>query len=60
MSDAARINKAKYPSYAAGQVCANCQFFQGKAGDAMAPCAVFGGKRVAAKGWSSAWVKKAA
>lgn len=60
VSDASRVDKAKYPKYAAGQVCGNCQFYQGKPGTAAAPCAVLGGKNVAAKGWCSAWAKKAA
>ena len=60
VSDAARANKAKFPNYAPGQVCANCQFYQGKASDPMAPCQIFAGKRVAAKAWCSAWAKKAA
>ncbi len=39
--------------------CGNCNFYSGKAGDADGPCAIFGGKLVSAKGWCSAWVKKA-
>jgi hypothetical protein len=57
--DASKVDKAKYPTFQAGQLCANCQFFQGKAGDTMAPCAIFGGKQVDAKGWCSAYQKKA-
>jgi hypothetical protein len=60
VADASRVNKAKYPNYAAGQICGNCQFYQGKAGTAQAPCTILGGKQVAAKGWCSAWAKKAA
>jgi hypothetical protein len=40
--------------------CANCSQFQAKAGDAMGPCTIFPGKSVAAAGWCSGWVKKAA
>jgi hypothetical protein len=54
-----KVDKAKFPKYAATQHCGNCQLFQGKATDAAAPCAIFGGKLVANKGWCSAWVKKA-
>ena len=57
--DAGKVDKAKFPKYAAGQACGSCQLFQGKAGDAWAPCPVLGGKQVAAKGWCSAYVKKA-
>ena len=60
VADATKVNKAKYPNYAAGQVCSNCQFYQGKAGSAMGPCPLYGGKQVAAKGWCSAYAKKAA
>jgi hypothetical protein len=59
VSDATKADKAKYPKYAAGQDCANCQLYQGKAGDATGPCPLFAGKNVAAKGWCSSWVKKA-
>ncbi|MGZ5130858.1 MAG: high-potential iron-sulfur protein [Caldimonas sp.] len=60
VADATKANKAKYPNYVAGQVCSNCQFYQGKAGTAAGPCPVLGGKLVAAKGWCSAYAKKVA
>ena len=59
VADAARVDKKKYPKYAAGQVCANCALYQGKPPDAAAPCTLFAGKSVAGKGWCSAWIKKA-
>ena len=59
VADATRADKAKFPKYAAGQACAGCQLYQGKAGDASGPCPLYAGKAVAAKGWCSAWVKKA-
>ncbi|MDG4551792.1 MAG: high-potential iron-sulfur protein [Candidatus Contendobacter sp.] len=40
--------------------CANCALYTGKAGDATGPCSIFQGKLVAAKGWCTAWAKKAA
>jgi hypothetical protein len=58
-NDASQVDKAKYAKYAAGQMCSNCQFFQGKPTDAFAPCPMFGGKQVAGKGWCSAYTKKA-
>ncbi|MBN3777072.1 High potential iron-sulfur protein [Burkholderia sp. Ac-20345] len=58
-TDAGRVDHAKYPKFQAGEACANCQFFQGKPGAATAPCAIFGGKQVNAKGWCSAYSKKA-
>ncbi|HYA20911.1 MAG TPA: high-potential iron-sulfur protein [Burkholderiales bacterium] len=57
--DASKVDKAKFPKYAAGQSCSNCQLYQGKPGDAWGPCPIFGGKNVNAKGWCSAYVKKA-
>ncbi|RQR23253.1 High potential iron-sulfur protein [Burkholderia sp. Bp9143] len=58
-TDASRVDHAKFPKFEASQACANCQFFQGKTGAAMAPCTIFGGKQVNAKGWCSAYMKKA-
>ncbi len=58
-NDATKADKAKFPKYAAGQECANCQLFQGKPGDAWGPCPIFAGKLVNAKGWCSAYIKKA-
>jgi hypothetical protein len=59
VADASKADKAKYKQYAAGQTCSNCALFQGKAGDASAVCPLFGTKKVSAKGWCSAWAKKA-
>jgi len=58
-ADATKVDKAKFPKYAAGQTCANCALYQGKAGAASGGCGLFPGKQVAAKGWCSAWAKKA-
>lgn len=48
-----------HPSFKAGSDCTNCQFYTGKAGDARGPCTLFPGFSVNAKGWCSAWAKKA-
>ena len=40
-------------------VCGNCSLYSGKPGASDGPCSVFGGKLVNAKGWCTAWVKKA-
>ena len=56
---ATTVDKAKYPKYAAGQVCGTCALYQGKAGDAAGGCPLFAGKQVSAKAWCSAWAKKA-
>ena len=58
-ADASKVDKAKYPKYAAGQNCGGCALYQGKAGSASGGCGLFAGKQVAAKGWCSAWAKKA-
>ncbi|HET6632347.1 MAG TPA: high-potential iron-sulfur protein [Rhodanobacteraceae bacterium] len=39
------------PKRKPGDICANCQFYQGKKGDAYGPCQLFPGKAVNAKGW---------
>ena len=58
-ADATKADKVKYPKYAAGQNCAGCALYQGKAGDAAGGCPLYPGKQVASKGWCSAWAKKA-
>ncbi|GAA0714778.1 high-potential iron-sulfur protein [Dokdonella soli] len=47
------------PTFKAGSNCANCQFFQGKAGDQFGPCLLFPGKSVHSKGWCASYNKKA-
>jgi hypothetical protein len=58
-SDASKVDAKKFPAFAAGRNCANCQLYQGKAGDAWGACGAVGGKLVNAKGWCVAWAKKA-
>jgi hypothetical protein len=58
-ADASKVDKAKFPKYAAGQVCTNCALFQGKADAVAGGCSLFGAKQVAGKGWCSAYAKKA-
>jgi hypothetical protein len=53
--DASKVDKAKFPNFAAGQTCANCSLFQGKATDAYGGCTIFGDKQVAARGWCSSY-----
>lgn len=59
VTDAAKVDRAKHPQYAAGQDCAGCKQYQGKPADPTAGCTIFGGRNVAAKGWCSAWVRRA-
>ncbi len=58
-ADSTKVDAKKFPKYAAGQTCANCALYQGKAGAASGPCQIFAGKEVAAKGWCASWGKKA-
>ena len=58
-ADGSKTDTKKHPNYATGQSCSGCILFQGKASDSAAPCAAFGNKLVAGKGWCSAWTKKA-
>ncbi len=57
-ANAAEVDKVKFARYAAGQKCANCSLFQGKAGDAAGVCPLYAGKQVSANGWCSAYNKK--
>ena len=57
-SDASKVDKAKYPSFASGSACAGCSLYQGKAGASSGPCQIFSGKEVSAKGWCSSFSKK--
>ena len=59
VADATKVDKAKFPKYAAGQLCNNCALYQGKPADAAGGCGIFPGKQVAGKGWCSAYAKKA-
>ena len=40
-------------------VCSTCALYSGKPGAGDGPCSLFGGKLVNAKGWCTAWAKKA-
>ena len=57
--DATKVDAKKFPAYVSGRLCNGCQLYAGKPGDPSAPCAVFGGKVVNAKGWCGAWARKA-
>lgn len=58
VANATQADTKRFPKYAAGQNCASCALYQGKAGDAAGNCPLFAGKQVAANGWCSAWAKK--
>jgi hypothetical protein len=57
--DASTVDAAKYPTFKAGNLCSNCQLYQGKDGDESGPCMAMGGKLVNANGWCTAWAAKA-
>ncbi len=59
VAEAKRVDAKKYPKFVAGQNCASCALYQGKAADKAAGCPLFAGKQVAGAGWCSAWAKKA-
>lgn len=58
VEDASKVDKAKFPAYKPGTHCATCNFFQGKSGDAYAPCQIFPGHSVAGAGWCASYSAK--
>lgn len=59
VTDTTKADSKKYPKHAASQMCDGCALWQSKPTDALGNCALFPGKQVHAKGWCSAWNKKA-
>jgi len=57
-ADASKVDKTKFPKFAAGQNCGSCALYQGKAGDKAGACPLFAGKQVSSAGWCSAYAKK--
>ena len=56
--DAAKVDKAKFAAFVAGTDCAACQLYQGGTAE-WGACPLFAGAAVSAKGWCSAFAKKA-
>lgn len=56
--DATKADKARFPKYAAGQVCSNCALYQGAAGSAAGACPIYQNRPVPANAWCNAWVRK--
>lgn len=52
------VDTNKYPSYAAGQSCSGCAFYEAEAGTAEGKCSIYGGKRVPSNGWCAAFFKR--
>ncbi len=59
VDDTTQADGQKFPRHANDQKCAGCQLYSGAASTREGPCAVFGGKLVAANGWCNSWTKKA-
>ena len=60
VADTTKADTKKYPKHEASQMCNGCALWQSKPTDALGNCPLFAGKQVNAKGWCSAWAKKAA
>jgi hypothetical protein len=59
VSDTTRANQVDYPSHTTDQMCRLCTSFQGNPKDSSGPCRVYGGRIVSAKGWCSAFNRRA-
>lgn len=57
--DTTKVDAKKYPKHSKDQHCGNCALYQGKAGEKVGGCPLFGTKLVDVNGWCSAWAKKA-
>lgn len=60
VEDATSINTDEQPRYKAGQACANCALYQGKATDEWAGCSIFPGKLVRGTGWCNVYAPRPA
>ncbi len=55
VEDAAKVDRQKYPGFAAGNNCDTCSLLLGKGGGEYQPCALFPGKLVNVHGWCKSW-----
>ena len=60
VADTSKADAKKFANHRNEQKCSGCQLYQGKAGEAQGACPIFAGRQVAANGWCSSWIKKAA
>jgi High potential iron-sulfur protein len=60
VADASKVDAATHPTFKAGQRCATCLQYQGKATDQTAGCTIFPGHSVAAAGWCQVWAQRPA
>lgn len=58
--DAKKADAKKFANWKPGQDCDDCSQWEGKKNDAWAPCKIFPGKAVNAKGWCAAFQPKKA
>ena len=58
VTDTSKVDAKANPMHKPEQKCSGCVQFQGKAGDAAAPCTIFAGKLVEGNGWCKVWAKK--
>ncbi len=58
VADTSKVDAKANPTHKPEQKCSGCVQFQGKAGDASAPCTIFAGKLVEGNGWCKVWAKK--
>ena len=52
------VDAERWPRYAEGQICANCQLAVGDMSAEWMGCSIFPGKLVAGPGWCNAWVQR--
>ncbi len=55
VTDAKRVDAARYPLYSAPQQCANCQLFSAQADGGPGLCTLFKGRTVTPNGWCKAY-----
>ena len=58
--DAKKVDRKKFANYKPGTDCDDCLQFEGKKGEAWAPCKIFPGKAVNRHGWCAAFQPKKA
>lgn len=57
--DASKIDAHANPTYRAGEHCATCAHYKGKATDPVAGCEIFVGRSVPETGWCMVWGARA-
>ena len=59
VQDTNKADEKKFPKHSSEQMCGGCALGQFKATEGWGNCPLFAGRQVSAKGWCSAWVKRA-